>query len=161
MTATMARLGEVMSARGANAEEAATQAYVYELAHAWMAGGITLDGVRSASTGKERFTAVRFAAPGEDKAALMLMIDALAGQDQRAVNTAHGHYTRQQLVDLQYVLMRQHDGVMAWTSPLHTLHGVPVYPDTTLPPGEAKRVDAEAKERVYREYMRQKREERR
>ena len=160
---TMQRIGEVLSARGPSEEEAATQAYVYELAHAWMAGRITLDGVRSACTGKDRFTAVRFSAPGEDKDTLMLLIDARIAQDDRergVVDTDHGPISREVLGVHQYALMTQHDGRRAWTSPLHTMHGVPVYPDTSLPPGERKRMDAEAKEREYRAYLRQKREER-
>lgn len=162
---TMQAIGEVLSARGATEEEAATQAYVYELAHAWMAGRITLDGVRSACTGKkDRFTAMRFSAPGEDKDTLLLLLDALVAQDDRErgiVETDHGPVTSEILHIYQYTKMTQHDGTRAWTSPLHTMHGIPVYPDTTLPPGERKRMDAEAKERTYRAYLREKQEERR
>lgn len=161
---TMQAIGEVLSARGATEEEAATQAYVYELAHAWMAGRITLDGVRSACSGHDRFTAMRFSAPGEDKDTLLLLLDALVAQDDRErgiVETDHGPITTEMLGELQYARMRQHDGVMAWTSPLHTMHGIPVYPDTTLAPSERKRYDAESKERAYRQYLQDKREDRR
>lgn len=161
---TMQAIGEVLSARGATEEEAATQAYVYELSHAWMAGTITLDGVRSACSGHDRFTAMRFSEPGEDRDTLRLLLDALVAQDDRArgvVDTDHGPISKEALGEWQYALMTQHDGSRAWTSPLHTMHGVPVYPDTTLPPGERKRMDAESKERTYREYLRGKREDRR
>lgn len=158
---TMQAIGEVLSARGPNEDEAATRAFVYELAHAWMRGKIDLAGVRSASTGKDRFTAVRFSSPGEDKDTLLLLIDALIAQDESELDTDHGRIKRDILHIHQYVKMKQHDGSWAWTSPLHTMHGIPVYPDTTLPPGEQKRAAADAKERVYREYMRKKREDRR
>lgn len=157
----MQRLGEVMSARGPSEEEDATREYVYELAHAWMAGKITLAGVRSASSGKDRFTAVRFSQPGEDKQTLLLLIDALIAQDESEMDTDHGRIKRDILHIHQYTKFKQHDGRWAWTSPLHTMHGMPVYPDVTLPPGEQKRADADAKERTYREYMRKKREDRR
>jgi hypothetical protein len=78
----MKKLGEMMRGRGPTDDEVEVMERVVRLSLSWQMGDITLDEVRAASTGFERFTAVRFAELGsQNKREIMSLLDGLVEDD--------------------------------------------------------------------------------
>jgi hypothetical protein len=90
-------IGEIVTGREPSATEAGTLAHVLEVARAWERGDLPLAGVRSTSSGYERWTAIRFAGIGNpDKVLLMRLQEALV-RDAGDVMTKQGLFTQDDL----------------------------------------------------------------
>ncbi len=157
----MQQIGEMLSARGPNDDEVEIRTHVYELAHAWKSGELSTSGVRSMSTGKERFTAVRFSTPGYDKDVLLELIDALIAENDEEVATNHGMFKKSELGEAGYIGVADHEGKRVLVSPMYHINGLPTYPDYSKPPGEEKQAVNEARDAHYRDHRRKAKEEKR
>jgi hypothetical protein len=160
--APMKRLGDALrEGNDPTPEQIATRDHVLEIALAWQAGDLGMDGVRDLCSGFERWQAVRFADPShEGYAALLRMIDLMVAGDSGILHTNHGIVVSEELHQGHVLATTNADGKRVWVWPMCFIHGEPLYPPVHLPHGEERRRIEEAIMARYEAYRDEKKKAR-
>lgn len=149
----MQRVGDLLTAREPTAEEAAVLRDVVEVAEAWQSGGIDLFGVRTVTSGYERWQAMRFAATGSDqKRAVLALVNALVEDDPTGIVTPFGVMGLEEMHAPGVKRTTNHAGQRVYVWPLASIEGDAVYPRTDLAPGEERRAEDTRAVQAYEAY---------
>jgi hypothetical protein len=162
----MKKLGEMLPRRQPRPDELQAIADVIVIAHQWARGECTLQDVRDSCSGYHRWLAnCCVSLSAADGRAVQDLTTALADDDDlrdgKTINLNAGstmqpplYLSREQIGQLGYVQMTNHQGRRVWVSPLYGMRDEWHYPLVHLPPGEERREREAAMVAAYHEYRR-------